>query len=284
MRSSPKRICGFITPSEARTSPSARFARCPAIVVEPMSSATPSARSCSPGQTPVIDAAVVDRDGDAVVAGLERRLERRGSRSRSASRPVERPTPARAPRAGGARSPPGLARSGRSTSTSCSRTTGSMTKSRTGTPLRTTWRWTWLSGGTSTRTSPSTCARQPSRRPGARPAQPVVLVLVRAARREVAVARLDAVLREAALGRHDLAAAAQAAAAADRVEVDAERARRVEDRRPGLEPPAPPGRREDDLRAAAALIAPCRRSRAMRRCRPARPRRAWLTRPRARGD
>src|SRR2546430_10454905 len=44
---------GFITPSEARTAPSSRFARCAAIVVEPMSTATPSARSCSPGQIAV---------------------------------------------------------------------------------------------------------------------------------------------------------------------------------------------------------------------------------------
>ena len=41
MRSSPNRICGFITPFEASTAPSARSARCPAIVVEPMSIATP---------------------------------------------------------------------------------------------------------------------------------------------------------------------------------------------------------------------------------------------------
>ncbi len=41
IRSSPKRICGFITPFEARTEPSARSARCPAIVVEPTSMATP---------------------------------------------------------------------------------------------------------------------------------------------------------------------------------------------------------------------------------------------------
>ena len=41
MRSSPKRICGFITPALARIAPSARFARWPAIVVEPMSIATP---------------------------------------------------------------------------------------------------------------------------------------------------------------------------------------------------------------------------------------------------
>ena len=41
IRSSPNRICGFITPLLARTAPSARSARCPAIVVEPMSIATP---------------------------------------------------------------------------------------------------------------------------------------------------------------------------------------------------------------------------------------------------
>ncbi len=41
IRSSPNRICGFITPLLARTAPSARSARWPAIVVEPMSMATP---------------------------------------------------------------------------------------------------------------------------------------------------------------------------------------------------------------------------------------------------
>ena len=41
MRSSPNRIWGFMTPLDARTAPSARSARCPAIVVEPMSIATP---------------------------------------------------------------------------------------------------------------------------------------------------------------------------------------------------------------------------------------------------
>ncbi len=41
IRSSPNRICGFITPLLARTAPSARLARWPAIVVEPMSIATP---------------------------------------------------------------------------------------------------------------------------------------------------------------------------------------------------------------------------------------------------
>ena len=41
MRSSPNRIWGFISPAEARTAPSARFVRWPAIVVEPTSIATP---------------------------------------------------------------------------------------------------------------------------------------------------------------------------------------------------------------------------------------------------
>src|SRR5207237_4136041 len=59
--------------------------------------------------------------------------------------------------------------------------------------------------------------------------------------------RLDSVLRERPLAGHDLAAAAEAAPAADRVQVDAERARRVEERRPVLEPPPPARRREDDL-------------------------------------
>ncbi len=41
MRSSPKRICGFISPAEASTSPVSRSQRCPATVVEPMSNAIP---------------------------------------------------------------------------------------------------------------------------------------------------------------------------------------------------------------------------------------------------
>ena len=41
IRSSPKRIWGFIKPFEARTEPSDRSARWPAIVVEPTSIATP---------------------------------------------------------------------------------------------------------------------------------------------------------------------------------------------------------------------------------------------------
>ena len=50
MRSSPKRICGFIRPPLASTSPPNRLQRWPAIVVEPTSTATPKASSTNPGQ------------------------------------------------------------------------------------------------------------------------------------------------------------------------------------------------------------------------------------------
>jgi hypothetical protein len=79
-------------------------------------------------------------------------------------------------------------------------------------------------------------AESPSR---SEPSEPVVLLLVRTPRREVAVAGLDAVLGERALRRDDLAAAAQAATAAHRVEVDAERSGRVEDGDARLESAAP---------------------------------------------
>ena len=50
IRSSPNRICGFITPAVATTSPVDRSQRWPATVVEPTSMATPSAVSTKPGQ------------------------------------------------------------------------------------------------------------------------------------------------------------------------------------------------------------------------------------------
>ena len=56
----------------------------------------------------------------------------------------------------------------------------------------------------------------------------------------------DAVLRELAETLRHLAAAADAAPAADRVDVDAERARGIEDGRPGREATATARRREDD--------------------------------------
>ena len=59
-------------------------------------------------------------------------------------------------------------------------------------------------------------------------------------------ARVDAVLGERALGDLDLAAPADAAPAADGIEVDAEPARRVEQGGALGEAPALAGRREDD--------------------------------------
>ena len=75
IRSSPKRICGFINPAEASTSPLARSQRWPATVVEPTSMATPYSSSKKPGHTPVIDAVVVHGDGDVAALVGERRLQ-----------------------------------------------------------------------------------------------------------------------------------------------------------------------------------------------------------------
>ena len=60
----------------------------------------------------------------------------------------------------------------------------------------------------------------------------------------------DPVLRVLALRDGHLAAPADPSTPADRVEVDSEPARRVEDRRAACEPAAPPGRREHDERVA----------------------------------
>jgi hypothetical protein len=65
-------------------------------------------------------------------------------------------------------------------------------------------------------------------------------------RREVLRARLDAVLREAANALLDLASTADAAPAADRVDIDSERPRGIEDGRLGRHAPTPARRREDD--------------------------------------
>ena len=51
MRSSPKRICGFMMPLDASTSPVIKSHRCAAMVVEPTSTATPSVCSLKPGHT-----------------------------------------------------------------------------------------------------------------------------------------------------------------------------------------------------------------------------------------
>ena len=63
IRSSPKRICGFIRPADASTSPVARSQRWPAIVVDPTSIGDPE-RACrrSPARSRRRDVRLVDRD------------------------------------------------------------------------------------------------------------------------------------------------------------------------------------------------------------------------------
>ena len=72
--------------------------------------------------------------------------------------------------------------------------------------------------------------------------------------REAVRRRRDPVLRERPDADRHLAAAADAAPAADRVDVDAERARRVEDRRAPGNLAAPPRRGEDDERLGRAAV------------------------------
>src|SRR4051812_43954402 len=84
-------------------------------------------------------------------------------------------------------------------------------------------------------------------------------------RAEVLRARGDAVLRVLALGQDDLTSAADPAAAAHRVEIDAELARAVEHRRPGLELAAPARRNEDDPGAHDVAASPTRAARPPRR-------------------
>ena len=63
-------------------------------------------------------------------------------------------------------------------------------------------------------------------------------------------AGMDSVLRKVSFGDVDLAAAADAAPAADRIEIDAESARGFEQAHPVGEIAAFPGRREDDAMGA----------------------------------
>ena len=135
--------------------------------------------------------------------------------------------------------------------------------------LRTTCLCTCDSGGTSITTSPSSCVWQDSRRPGCKPALLVVALLDRGE------GSTDDRLREAMpclanspSPTRDLAAAADRPPAADRIDIDAERARRLQHRRAEREAPALAGGREDDqgvatgsghqidlTAAAAALLA-----------------------------
>ena len=68
-----------MTPALARIVPSVRFARWPAIVVDPMSMATPNARSWKPGQTAMTSrppwTATVTRYSPLVSAGWSARID-----------------------------------------------------------------------------------------------------------------------------------------------------------------------------------------------------------------
>src|SRR3954453_10950222 len=70
----------------------------------------------------------------------------------------------------------------------------------------------------------------------------------RGERRQVVRLRDDPMLGKLAKALRHLAAAADPASATDRVDVDAERTCRVQDRRPFREPATAPGRSEDDER------------------------------------
>ena len=171
MRSSPKRICGFIAPAEASTSPVRRSQRCPATVVEPTSNAIPYAASWKPGQSAVTCVpswtATVTLHAFAPCNTVSLARSERCSVGRTCAsnpRPVNSHSRSSASRRR-VRSLAGRARSGSATSTRYSRTTGSTSIGCASASLRTTWRYTWLSGGTSMTTSPASRAVQPSRLP-----------------------------------------------------------------------------------------------------------------------
>ena len=248
IRSSPKRICGFITPWLARTAPSARSARWPAIVVEPTSIATPYARSWRPGQTAVTVRPSWTATVTAVRARLERRLERRGPPARSASRSV-RPHSRSSASKSRARSPAGDASSGgvdldvvepddrvdlevADVEALADDLAMDLALGRD------------VDDGVAAEVRP--CRTAGARRRG--PCRRGTSLSTAPNGDRCSGRGLDPVLRERADALLDLAAAADPAPAADRVDVDAERPGRVEDRGPVGEPAAPPGRREDDER------------------------------------
>ena len=261
MRSSPKRICGFISPAEASTSPVSRSHRCPATVVEPMSNAIPYARSCRPGPDRGDRRPVVHGDGD-----------RAGSLGRArAAAPAEH--------------------AGSASSSSSSHSRASASRSRRRSPAATAElgsgdldvveahdrvdldrvRVGLLADDLAVELALGRDVDDEVTGDAGRAAEAASLRettigrvprLHLGGRREVEAVETIAVLRVLALGDLDLAAAADAAAAADRVEVDAEPPRRLEHGRAVLEPSSPAGRGEDDecvgRRHDAALRRPSR--------------------------
>ncbi len=119
--------------------------------------------------------------------------------------------------------------SGWATSTKHRRTTGSISMGWASARLRTTWRCTCESAGTSTTTVAADlrlAAEAAAVGKGA--ALRRVALLDRVPRGDMVGPALDSVLGELALRHLDLAATADAAAAAHRIEIDAEPARRLE--------------------------------------------------------
>ena len=111
-------------------------------------------------RSPMTWRAVVDRDGDPVVALLERRLERADDLEvglEAGQLPLALERLEQPGQVAGRRGE--LRRRDLDVVEADDRVDDEVRTSR---PLRTTWRWTWLSGGTSMRTSPQTCggARQ----------------------------------------------------------------------------------------------------------------------------
>ena len=250
MRSSPNRICGFIAPAEATTSPDESSLRCAAMVVEPTSTAAPYALSRKPGQTamtshPPCTATVIRHPP-------ERRVVWRVSSTARSQRTSSTPHSSRNAASTLRRSPAGSCMSGGTASMKCSRTTGSTRIACTSARLRTTCRWTWLSGGDVDHHVAADLRRAAEAASGGeRRTLVVVALLDRPEFGEVPGPGADAVLGEVADALHDLAAPADPPSAADRVEIHPERPGRVEDLRPGREPPPASRGREDDLRGAA---------------------------------
>ena len=91
IRSSPNRICGFIMPLLATTSPDSRLHRCPAMVVVPTSIARPYTRSLNPAQTATSSrpsrTATVPFQSPPQVSPARIAADRRWRKLRSASRP-----------------------------------------------------------------------------------------------------------------------------------------------------------------------------------------------------
>ena len=123
IRSSPKRICGFIAPAEASTSPVREVAEVPGDGRRADVEGDPVGRVVEAGPDRRHVRVVVDGDGDApardLVALSHLRAARAGAPRRRGRRTRARsaPTRARAPRAGGRGRSSATARSGSSTST-----------------------------------------------------------------------------------------------------------------------------------------------------------------------